>query len=103
MKNHTPACRTSEKAQHWQDTSKTRAQRCTQNAMDTNQQDTKIQQHKTNMENHRSLKHTRLQAEIQKTSQKQPFTHSDSKKNRKEIPKVLPSANIGKRVSTFKN
>jgi hypothetical protein len=28
--------------------------------------------------------------------------HSDSKKNRKEIPKVLPSANIGKRISTFK-
>jgi len=55
------------------------------------------------MENHRSLKHTRLQAEIQKNSQKQPFTHSDSKKNTKEIPKVLPSANIGNRISTFKN
>jgi hypothetical protein len=55
------------------------------------------------MENHRSLQHTRLQAEIQKTSEKQPFTHSDSKRKWKEIPKVQPSANMGKRVSTFKN
>ncbi len=29
--------------------------------------------------------------------------HSDSKKNRKEISKVLPSANMRKRVSTFRN
>jgi hypothetical protein len=29
--------------------------------------------------------------------------HSDSKQNRKEIPKVLPSANIGNQNSTFKN
>jgi hypothetical protein len=29
-------------------------------------------------------------------------SYSDSKKNRKEIPKVLPSANMRKRVSTFK-
>jgi hypothetical protein len=55
------------------------------------------------MENHRSLKHTRLQAEIRKNSEKQPFTHSDSKQNGKEIPKVQVSANIGKRVSTFKH
>jgi hypothetical protein len=60
------------------------------------------QQHKTNMANHRSLKHTLLQAEIQENSQKQPFTHSDSKQNRKEIPKVLPSANMENRISTFK-
>jgi hypothetical protein len=39
------------------------------------------QQHKTNMERHRSLKRKPLQAEIQENSEKQPFTHSDSKKN----------------------
>jgi hypothetical protein len=50
------------------------------------------------MANHRSLKHTALQAEIQKNSEKQPFTHSDSKQNRKEIPKVLPSV---KRISNI--
>jgi hypothetical protein len=61
------------------------------------------QQHKTNMENHRSLKRTLLQAEIQKNSEKQPFTHSDSKQNGKEIFDLLPSANMKKRVSTFKN
>jgi hypothetical protein len=55
------------------------------------------------LENHRSLKRTLLQAETQKNSEKQPFTHSDSKQNRKEIPKVLPSANIGNQNSTFKN
>jgi hypothetical protein len=55
------------------------------------------------MESHRSLKHTALQAEIQKNSEKQPFTHSDSKQNGKEIPKVLPPANMEKRISTFKN
>jgi hypothetical protein len=61
------------------------------------------QQHKTNMENHRSLKHTRLQAEIQKNSEKQPFTHSDSKQNGKEIFDLLPSANMENQISTFKN
>jgi len=61
------------------------------------------QQHKTNSESHRSLQRTLLQAEIQKNSEKQPFTHSDSKQNSKEIPKVLPSANMEKRISTFKN
>jgi hypothetical protein len=55
------------------------------------------------MENHRSLQHTALQAEIQKNIEKQRFTHSDSKQNGKEIPKVQVSANMGKRVSTFKN
>jgi hypothetical protein len=55
------------------------------------------------MESHRSLQHTLLQAEIQKNSEKQPFTHSDSKQNSKEIPKVQVSANIGKRVSTWEN
>jgi hypothetical protein len=50
----------------------------------------RLQQHKTNMENHRSLQRTLLQAEIQKNSEKQPFMHSDSKKNRKEIPDLRP-------------
>jgi hypothetical protein len=53
------------------------------------------------MANHRSLKYNPLQAEIQKNSEKQPFTHSDSKKNSKRISKVLPSANIGKCVSNI--
>jgi len=61
------------------------------------------QQHKTNSENHRSLQRTLLQAEIQKNSQKQPFTHSDSKQNTKENSDLLPSANIGNQISTFKN
>ena len=60
-------------------------------------------QNKTNMETHRSLQRTLLQAEIQKSSQKQPFTHSDSKKNTKENPDLLPSANMRNRNSTFKN
>jgi hypothetical protein len=55
------------------------------------------------MENHRSLKRTLLQAEIQKNNEKQPFTHSDSKQNTKENPDLLPSANIGNQISTFKN
>jgi hypothetical protein len=71
--------------------------------MDANQQDTKITTTQTNLENHRSLKHTRLQAETQKNSEKQPFTHSDSKKNRKEIPDLRPSANMENQISTFKN
>jgi hypothetical protein len=53
------------------------------------------------MANHRSLKHTLLQAETRKTSQKQPFTHSDSKRNSKEIPKALPSANMRKSISNI--
>jgi hypothetical protein len=61
------------------------------------------QQHKTNSESDRSLQRTLLQAEIQENSEKQLFTHSDSKQNGKEIPKVLPSANMRKRISTFKN
>jgi hypothetical protein len=63
----------------------------------------KSRQNKTNMENHRSLKRILLQAEIQKSSQKQPFTHSDSKQNGKELSDLLPSANIVNRNSTFKN
>jgi hypothetical protein len=73
------------------------------NAVDTNSKTQRPQQHKTNMANHRSLKRTLLQAETQKNSQKQPFTHSDSKQNGKEIPKVQVSANIGNQISTFKN
>jgi len=53
------------------------------------------------MESHRSLQSTLLQAEIQKNRQKQPFTHSDSKQNGKETPELLPSANIGKRISNI--
>jgi hypothetical protein len=61
------------------------------------------QQHQDNMERHRSLKRTLLQAEIQKNSEKQLFTHSDSKQNGKEIPKVQVSASIENRNSTYKN
>jgi len=53
------------------------------------------------MKRHRSLKRTPLQAEIQKNSEKQPFTHSDSKKNSKETPDLLPSANMRKRISNI--
>jgi hypothetical protein len=55
------------------------------------------------MENHRSLQRTLLQAEIQRNSEKQPFTHSDSKQNTKEIFDLLPSANMENQISTFKN
>jgi hypothetical protein len=55
------------------------------------------------LESHRSLQHTLLQAEIQKNSEKQPFTHSDSKQDSKEISKVQVSVNMRRRVSTFKN
>jgi hypothetical protein len=60
------------------------------------------QQHKNNMENHRSLKRTLLQAEIQKTNQKQRIIHSDSKQNGKELSDLLPSANMENQISTFK-
>jgi hypothetical protein len=53
------------------------------------------------MANHRSLQHALLQAEIQKTSEKQHFTHSDSKKNSKVIPKARRSANMKRRVSNI--
>jgi hypothetical protein len=53
------------------------------------------------MANHRSLKHTLFQAEIQKNSQKQAFTHSDSKQNGKETFDLLPSANMRKRISNI--
>jgi hypothetical protein len=53
------------------------------------------------MENHRSLKRTLLQAETQKNSEKQLFTHSDSKKKRQRNSKALPSANMRKRVSNM--
>jgi hypothetical protein len=52
------------------------------------------------MENHRSLKHALLQAEIQKNSEKQLFTYSDSKQNGKELFDLLPSANMENRIST---
>jgi len=55
------------------------------------------------VESHRSLKRTLLQAEIQKNSEKQPFTYSDSKQNGKELSDLLPSANMRNRISTFKN
>jgi len=53
------------------------------------------------MERHRSLKRTLLQAEIRKNSEKQPFTHSDSKQNGKETFDLLPSANMRKRISNI--
>jgi hypothetical protein len=71
--------------------------------MDTNQQDTRSQQHKTNLESHRSLQRTLFQAEIQKNSEKQLFTHSDSKQNTKENPEVLPSGNMENQISTYEN
>jgi len=49
------------------------------------------------------LQRTLLQAEIQKNSEEQPFTHSDSKQDSKEIPDLLPSANMENSISTFKN
>jgi hypothetical protein len=54
------------------------------------------------MANHRSLKHKTLQAETRKTSQKQAFTYSDSKRNSKELFDLLPSANMRNQISTFK-
>ncbi len=101
MKNHTPTFKASNTSQTLTRHHKTRVQYGAQNAMDTDQQDTKITTTQNNMERHRSLKHTALQADIQKNSEKQSFTHSGSKKNRKEIPKVLPSANMRKRVSNM--
>jgi len=59
------------------------------------------QQHKTNMENNRSLKRTLLQAETQKNSEKQPFTIVIPRKSGKELPEVLPSANMGNRISNI--
>jgi hypothetical protein len=64
-------------------------------------QDIKITTTQTNMERHRSLKHTLLQVEIQKTSQKQLFTHCRSKKNSKGIPKARRSANMRRRISNI--
>jgi hypothetical protein len=58
------------------------------------------QQHKINMENHRSLQRTLLQAEIQKNNEKQAFTYSDSKQNGKELFDLLPSANMENQIST---
>jgi len=71
--------------------------------MATNQQDTKITTTQNNMENHRSLKRTLLQAETKKNSQKQRITYSDSKQNGKELFDLLPSVNMKNRISTFKN
>jgi len=53
------------------------------------------------MENNRSLKRTLLQAEIQKNIEKQPFTIVIPRKSGKELPDLLPSANMGKRVSNI--
>jgi hypothetical protein len=61
------------------------------------------QQHKVNLESHRSLQRTLPQDVIQKSSEKQAFTHSDSKQNGKEIFDLLPSANMENQISTFKN
>jgi hypothetical protein len=77
--------------------------RGTQNAMDTNSKARRSQQHKTNSKSHCSLQRTLLQAEIQKNSEKQLFTHSDSKQDSKEISKVQVSANMKNQISTFKN
>jgi hypothetical protein len=52
------------------------------------------------LESHRSLQRTLLQAEIQKNSEKQSFTYSDSKQNGKEIFDLLPSANMENQIST---
>jgi len=52
------------------------------------------------LESHRSLQRTLLQAEIQKNSEKQSFTYSDSKQNSKEIFDLLPSANMENQIST---
>jgi hypothetical protein len=54
------------------------------------------------MENHRSLKRTLLQDEIQKKSEKQVLTYSDSKQNSKEIFDLLPSVNMRMRVSNIR-
>jgi len=81
--------------------SQARVHRGTQNAMGTNQQDTKITTTQNNMENHRSLQRTLLQAEIQKNSQKQAFTYSDSKQNGKELFDLLPSANMRNQKSNI--
>jgi hypothetical protein len=53
------------------------------------------------MERQRSLKRTLLQAEIQRNSEKQAFTHSDSKQNGKETPDLLPSVNMRNRISNI--
>jgi len=71
--------------------------------MATNQQDTKITTTQNNMENHRSLKRTLLQAETKKNSQKQRITYSDSKQNSKELSDLLPSANMRNQISNIHN
>jgi hypothetical protein len=53
------------------------------------------------MENNRSLKRTLLQAEIQKNIEKQPFTIVIPRKSGKELPDLLPSANMGNRISNI--
>jgi hypothetical protein len=88
MKNHTPTFKASNTSETLTRHSQARVHCGTQNAVDTNASKTqRSQQNKTNMESHRSLKRTLLQAEIQRNSEKQRFTYSDSKKNSKEIPK----------------
>jgi hypothetical protein len=84
MQSRTPGAQHAHKT-HWTQTGKTQ----------------RSQHHKTNMANHRSLKRTPLQAENQKNSEKQAFSHSCSKKNGKGIPKARRSVNMGKRISNI--
>jgi hypothetical protein len=101
MKDHTTARRTSEKAQHSQDTPKTRAQCCNKTHWTQTSKTQRSQQQKTSMANRRSLKRALLQAEIQENSEKQVFTHSCSKKNGKVIPKARRSVNMRNRISNI--
>jgi hypothetical protein len=101
MKNHTPTYKASNASQTLQDTPKPEYNTAPKALWIQTSKTQRSQQHKTNMERHRSLKRTLLQAEIQKTSERQLFTYSGSKQNRKEIPKVLPSANMRKRISNI--
>jgi hypothetical protein len=103
VENHAPTFKASNTSQTLQDTPKPEYNTAHKTIWTQTSKTQRLKHHKTNMENHRSLKRTLLQAEIQKNSEKQRFTHSDSKQNRKEIPKVLPSANMENRISTFKN
>jgi len=80
MKNPTPTSKPQTQVKHSQDTPKPEHNTTHKTRWTQNSNTQRSQQHKTNMANHRSLKHTLLQAEIQKNSEKQHFTHSDSKK-----------------------
>ena len=101
MKNPTPTLKASNTSQTLQDTPKPEYNTAHKTQWTHTSKTQRSQQHKTNMANHRSLQHALLQAEIQKNSEKQPFTHSDSKKNSKVIPKARRSANMKRRVSNI--